>query len=91
MNEVISRLIIETYLKQPIFWIIIILGILSIVFYKKIRGFMGEFWTKLELNKLPKDKYIVLNDILIKSNNGTSQIDHIVISKFGIFVIERCV
>lgn len=89
MNEVISKLIIETYLKRPIFWIIIIiLGILSILFYKKIRGSMGEFWTKLELNKLPKDKYIVLNDILIQFNNGTSQIDHIVISKFGIFVIE---
>ena len=49
---------------------------------------MGEFWVKQELKKLPKDKYIVLNDIMIKQNNCTSQIDHLIISKFGIFVIE---
>ena len=49
---------------------------------------MGEFWGKLELSKLPKDSYIVLNDIMIKDDNGTHQIDHLVLSKFGIFVIE---
>ncbi len=32
--------------------------------------------------------YKLLNDIMIKSNNGTSQIDHILIGKKGIFVIE---
>lgn len=49
---------------------------------------MGEFWVKLELRKLPKDKNVVLNDIMIKDEKGTHQIDHLVISKFGIFVIE---
>lgn len=83
-----KEMIVELYLKQPAFWMVIIFCILVRVFYKKIRGFMGEFWVKSELNKLPKDKYIVLNDIMIKSSRGTHQIDHIVISKFGIFVIE---
>lgn len=87
MEHAINTLI-YSYLKEPIFWIIIILGFLSTVFYKKIRGFMGEFWVKLELNKLPKNEYIVLNDIMIKSSKGTHQIDHIVLSKFGIFVVE---
>ena len=49
---------------------------------------MGEFWVKQELKKLPKDKYIILNDIMIKSSKGTHQIDHIIISKYGIFVVE---
>lgn len=68
-----------------IFLIIIILGI---CFYNKFRGFMGEFWLKKELYKLPKKEYLILNDVMIKSNNKTYQIDHIVISKYGIFVIE---
>lgn len=88
MDELTKELILELYIKQPIFWFAIIFGILSVVFYKKMRGFMGEFWVKTELNKLPKDKYTILNDIMIKSTQGTHQIDHIVISKFGIFVIE---
>ena len=56
--------------------------------YPKLRGYYGEKWVGKDLNKLPKDKYIVLNDIMIKDERGTHQIDHIVISKKGIFVIE---
>ena len=68
--------------------ILVILYILLKMYYPKFRGFMGEFWVKLELGKLPKDKYIVLNDIMIADENGTHQIDHLVLSEFGIFVIE---
>lgn len=68
--------------------ILIILCVLLKIYYPKFRGFMGEFWVKLELVKLPKNKYIVLNDIMIKDENGTHQIDHLVLSQFGIFVIE---
>lgn len=82
INQLINSLINPTNI------IIFILLILVTVFYKKIRGFMGEFWVKQELKKLPKDKYIILNDIMIKSSKGTHQIDHIIISKYGIFVVE---
>lgn len=82
INQLIKSLINPTNI------IIFILLILVTVFYKKIRGFMGEFWVKQELKKLPKDKYIILNDIMIKSSKGTHQIDHIIISKYGIFVVE---
>lgn len=87
MANFVNALIIEL-LKNPLFWILAALGILTTVYYKKFRGFMGEFWVKTELSKLPKDKYIVLNNIMINSSRGSHQIDHIVISKYGIFVIE---
>ena len=80
--------LITELLKNPLFWILLVLSILSTIFYKKFRGFMGEFWVKTELNKLPQDKYIVLNNVMIRSSKGSHQIDHIVISKYGIFVIE---
>lgn len=68
--------------------ILLILVILINIYYSKFRGFMGEFWLNLELKKLPKNKYKLLNDIMIEDDKGTHQIDHIVISKYGIFVIE---
>lgn len=84
--------IITTYSKNPqLLAYTIILGLLCIllkIYYPKFRGFMGEFWVKLELKKLPKNKYIVLNDIMIKDQNGTHQIDHIILSNYGIFVVE---
>lgn len=87
MFEVFFNLI-KALLSNP--WIVF-LGLLTIlleIYYKRFRGYMGEFWVKRELNKLPNDKYFVLNDIMIENNNSTHQIDHLVLSKYGIFVIE---
>lgn len=70
---------------------IIVMTILLIImkkYYSKFRGIMGEFWVKHELKKLPKEKYRVLNDIMVKTNNTTHQIDHLIVSPYGIFVIE---
>lgn len=84
--------IIEMIKNNPEYFIggviFLILGILIDIYYPMFRGFMGEFWLKLELKKLPKNKYKLLNDIMIEDEKGTHQIDHIVISKYGIFVIE---
>ena len=80
MNEAINKLTMELFIKNPIFWIIIVLGVLSAIFYKKISGKAGEFWVKRELSKLDKQIYYVINNITIQDNNSTHQIDHIVIS-----------
>ena len=73
---------------RPQVLIIIILCILMDVYYKRFIGMAGEFWVNRELKKL-SDEYLVINDIMIKTKYGsTHQIDHIVISKYGIFVIE---
>lgn len=84
--------IVNVYLSNPKLLldaiILITLCVLLKIYYPKFRGFMGEFWVKLELRKLPKEKYIILNDIMIKDERGTHQIDHLVLSEFGIFVIE---
>lgn len=53
-------------------------------------GELGEYKINIQLDQLPKDtKYI--SDIMIvnlKSRTGYSQIDHVVISPYGLFVIE---
>lgn len=85
MKEAINNL---TIMLLPIYLPIIIAGILSVIFYKKIVGKAGEYHVKSELKKLPKEKYLVLNDVMVLSNNTTYQIDHVVVSEFGIFVIE---
>lgn len=53
-------------------------------------GELGEHKINIQLDQLPKDcKYV--SDLLIpnsKSRSGYSQIDHLVISPYGLFVIE---
>lgn len=50
-------------------------------------GKFGEKRVALKLDWLSKE-YITLNDILLPTHYGTTQIDHIVVSPYGIFVIE---
>lgn len=52
-------------------------------------GKRGEKMVAKELARLKRKDYVVLNDLLLPTANGkTSQIDHVVISTRGIFVIE---
>ncbi len=74
---------------------LIIIWILVLIMYlinkyclPKILGWFGEHWAKGELKKLPKDKYKIINNLFINANNKTHQIDHVVVSIYGIFVIE---
>ena len=69
---------------------IIILFIISF-FIKKTyldKGKLGERSVAKRLKKLDKHKYKVINDVILKTSRGTSQIDHLVVSNYGIFVIE---
>lgn len=50
-------------------------------------GKVGEKRVARKLDWLPKE-YIVLNDIMLPTQYGTTQIDHVVVSPYGIFVIE---
>jgi hypothetical protein len=52
-------------------------------------GEEGEQEVAMELSKLDSSKYISYHDIYIRRGDGsTVQVDHLVLSRFGIFVIE---
>ncbi len=52
-------------------------------------GKEGEYEVARKLKRLPADEYFVLNDLMVTDARGiTTQIDHVVISRFGLFVIE---
>ena len=53
----------------------------------KQKGKRGEMLISSILSQLP-DEYNVLNDLVFRTEKGTTQIDHVVVSKYGIFAIE---
>ncbi|MDL4842620.1 nuclease-related domain-containing protein [Aquibacillus rhizosphaerae] len=55
-----------------------------------VKGQIGEHKIDIQLAQMPKE-YRYINDVMIKnakSKSGYSQIDHVVITPYGIFVIE---
>ena len=54
-----------------------------------IKGWVGEFSINLAGKiALPKRSYHKFHNVTIETDRGTTQIDHLFISKFGIFVVE---
>lgn len=55
--------------------------------FAKILGKIGEARVNLVLERLSKE-YSIFNDIYLSINDKTVQIDHLIISIYGIFIIE---
>lgn len=55
--------------------------------YAKVLGEIGEESVASILKTLPKD-YVVFNDVYLEIKGKSTQIDHVVISRYGVFIIE---
>ncbi len=71
--------------------VVLVLFVLFLLFRhppRDWRGSIGESRVARRLKRLPKSEYHVLHDLLLQTSRATSQIDHLVISSYGLFVIE---
>lgn len=66
---------------------LVVLFVFGII-WRKTKGRRGEKQMAALLAVLPKNKYKVINDLLTQKGGYSTQIDHVVVSVYGIFVIE---
>lgn len=85
MNEILLNAI-----SQIPWWIFPIIILVLIFKTPWSKGKVGElFVNKINDTYLDKNEYIKIKDITLKLSDGsTTQIDHVLVSKYGIFVIE---
>ena len=73
--------------------IILIVLVIAFIVWRAFRntpehkGREGELHVHNILAQLPED-YTILDDVMLKTGNGTTQIDHVVVSRYGVFAIE---
>ncbi|MBL8755270.1 MAG: NERD domain-containing protein [Planctomycetes bacterium] len=54
-----------------------------------LKGLAGEFLNRVGHRLyLPRKQYHTFHNIVIPSGTGTTEIDHVIVSEFGIFVVE---
>lgn len=82
------------------FYVLVIVVVAAIILLAKIlfpkginglfvpKGAVGEEHVANILSKLPQEEYKIINNLLISQNGNTTQIDHVVVSEYRIFVIE---
>lgn len=82
---------------QPVFnmllstlaWLIPLLLVVLILRTPWAKGHMGEWFVRFVLRlRLDKTVYVPLHNVTLATPDGSTQIDHVIVSRFGIFAIE---
>jgi hypothetical protein len=78
---------------KPLLWVLPVILLIGIAKSPWFKGIIGEALVKLVSKiRLPADVYVPIHDVTLPSihasSSDTTQIDHIFVSKYGIFVVE---
>ncbi|WP_051143772.1 nuclease-related domain-containing protein [Psychromonas hadalis] len=73
-----------------IYWYLIPLLLLPAILKSAwFKGVFGEFLVNFSLDKfLAKNQYTLIKNVTLATDDGAKQIGHVVVSPFGVFVIE---
>ena len=83
ISPIVNQIVSALWYLVPI---AIIAGVLRSPWFK---GVVGEFVVNLSSNfLLDKEKYHLIKNVTLPTENGSTQIDHIIVSEFGVFVVE---
>jgi restriction system protein len=76
--------LISTY-----WWLILLLVLLAFLKTPFMKGILGELIVNLAANFfLDKKIYTLFKNVTLPTEDGTTQIDHVIVSIYGVFVIE---
>jgi len=72
------------------FWYLIPITVIAVVLKTPwFKGVFGEFIVNISAKLfLDKKQYHLIKNVTLPTEDGSTQIDHIIVSKFGIFVVE---
>ncbi|HIF9308738.1 TPA: NERD domain-containing protein [Photobacterium damselae] len=73
---------------EQVWYLLPLLLIVSVFKSRWLKGIFGEFLVNRLLSKLPESDYTLIKDVTLPTSDGTTQVDHIVVSRYGIFVVE---
>jgi len=69
--------------------LMVLIAFFNLFLRAKVKGWLGEKLLGVLLARLDPATYKLLADVMLPADGATTQIDHIVVSRFGIFVIEQ--
>lgn len=81
-------ILLEMLTKLWYLWLLVIIVGIYRLFKPRIKGYFGEKSVSFFISGLDESKYKVINNIMLRVGGETSQIDHVIVSNYGIFVIE---
>ena len=72
-----------------LWWLLPIIATIAFLKSPISKGIVGEAFLNFVINiALDKEKYQLVKNVTLHTDDGTTQIDHIIVSQYGVFVIE---
>ena len=90
MNDIYTQILGSAWQALLSMWYLIPI-LLIVAFFKSrfFKGKLGESIVNFSITRnLDKNTYHLIKDVMLPSGGGSTQIDHILVSKYGVFVIE---
>lgn len=69
-------------------WLFLLIFLVGFLKSASFKGWAGEKRVKNVTLQLDPDYYTIFHDVTLPTPTGTTQIDHIIVSTFGVFVVE---
>jgi len=88
-HEVMTPIFINLLKQYWWFFLLVLFWPVLKLFIPMIKGKIGEGVVNLAAKlRLDPTVYHLIKDVTVPTKKGTTQIDHVIVSKFGLFVIE---
>jgi len=70
-------------------WIALVALFIGLVRLPVVKGYFGELLVRLTARlSLDRETYRQVHNVTLRTRDGTTQVDHVIVSPFGVFVIE---
>jgi restriction system protein len=74
---------------NPLWWLVPIMVVIGVLKSAWFKGVTGEALVRFAAQlRLPSETYHSIHNVTLQTPDGTTQIDHILVSRFGVFVVE---
>ena len=74
---------------KSFWWLLPFLLIAAVLKSPRFKGWVGESLVSRKASlKLPPEQYHAYDNVTLPDGDGTTQIDHIFVSRYGVFVVE---
>jgi len=78
-----------SHLFSTFWWLLLLFIVIALFKSAWFKGFIGEAMVNMLARLfLDKNVYHLIKNVTIPTEDGTTQVDHIIVSRFGVFVVE---
>ena len=88
LSPTLQSIVSALLASKVIWWSLFAAGVVLVFRSAWFKGLLGELFVRLAMKLFLNQQYRRLHNIILEPPDGSTQIDHVIVSPFGVFVVE---